>query len=71
MMCTDFIEAEQLQTELAMEPRVFSVGTAYPKGEHCTLGLWVRQDAYSGGMRSSVTPVQCIQPTSVQVTNDS
>ena len=27
MMCTNFIEAgEQIQTELVMEPRVFSVG---------------------------------------------
>ena len=57
MMCADFIDAgEQLQTKLAMEPRVFSVGTAYPKGGHRILGLWVRSDEYSGGTCSPVTP---------------
>ena len=56
-MCSDFIEAgEQLQTELAMEPRVFSVETAYPKGEHRILGLWVRPDEYFEGTCSPVTP---------------
>ena len=30
-----------------MEPRVFSGGTADPKGEHRILGLWVRPDAES------------------------
>ena len=56
LMCTDFIEAgEQLKTEQAMEPRVFSGGTANPKEGHRILGLWVRPDAYSGGTHNPVT----------------
>ena len=44
----DFTEAgEQLQTELAMEPRVFSGGTAYPKGTPYPriMGPALRRDA--------------------------
>ena len=55
MMCTDFIEAgEQLQTELAMEPRVFSGGTPYPKRDTPyprtmgPAGRVLRGDVYTG-----------------------
>ena len=43
------------KTEQAMEPRVFSGGTANPKEGHRILGLWVRPDAYSGGTHNPVT----------------
>ena len=50
---------EQLQTELAMEPIVFSGGTAYPKGGHRILELCMHGSGRTrtpGDAYSPVTP---------------